>query len=51
MRNLAVGRQYRTITEMLAARMWEIKRETDDFNMINAQDPMCRHAPVVPNLS
>ena len=47
--NLAWDSQYQDVIETMAARMWEIMRETDDFNMVNAQDPMYRYAPVGPN--
>jgi arylsulfatase A-like enzyme len=49
LRNLAQELHYQEIIETMAARMWEIMHETDDFNMLNAQDPMYRYAPVGPD--
>jgi arylsulfatase A-like enzyme len=48
--NLAWDSRYQDVIETMAARMWEIMHETDDFNMVNAQDPMYRYAPVGPSL-
>lgn len=48
MRNLVDEPTYRPILEKMASRMWEIIRETDDFNMHQAQYGMFRFAPVGP---
>jgi choline-sulfatase len=49
LKNLAWESRYQDVIETMAARMWAIMRETDDFNMVNAQDAMYRFAPVGPN--
>ena len=46
--NLAGEPAHRTILERMAARMWEIIRETGDQNMLGAQYGMFRWAPVGP---
>jgi choline-sulfatase len=46
--NLSTEAQYLPLIESMAARMWEIIRQTDDFNMAEAQYAMFRFAPVGP---
>jgi len=46
--NLAQDSTFQSILEMMAGRMWEIIRQTDDFNMYQAQYGMFRFAPVGP---
>jgi choline-sulfatase len=46
--NLAAEPASRALLEAMAGRMWEIIRETDDFNMHQAQYGMFRFAPVGP---
>ena len=46
--NLAADPTQRPLLENLAASMWEIIRQTDDFNMAEAQYGMFRFAPVGP---
>jgi arylsulfatase A-like enzyme len=48
MRNLAHDPTYQAVLEEMAVRMWQIIRETDDFNMYQAQYGMFRFAPVGP---
>ncbi len=48
MRNLARDSAYQSVIERMASRMWEIVRQTDDFNMFQAQYGMFRFAPVGP---
>jgi arylsulfatase A-like enzyme len=47
-RNLAQDPAYQDVLEAMAGRMWEIARETDDFNLVQAQYGMFRFAPVGP---
>jgi arylsulfatase A-like enzyme len=47
-RNLAADPASRPVLESMAGRMWEIIRETNDFNMSQAQYGMFRFAPVGP---
>jgi len=49
--NLALDLAHQSLLEGMAARMWEIVRETDDFNMYQAQYGMFRFAPVGPEWS
>ncbi len=49
--NLAQDPAYQSLLERMAGRMWEIMRETDDFNMCQAQYGMFRFAPVGPEWS
>lgn len=49
LRNLAGDSAYRPILESMATRMWEIIRQTDDFNMHQAHYGMFRFAPVGPD--
>jgi choline-sulfatase len=49
--NLALEAAYRPALEEMAGRMWEIARQTDDFNMYQAQYGMFRFAPVGPEWS
>jgi choline-sulfatase len=51
MRNLAREPAYRSVIERMAGRMWEIARQTDDYNMFQAQYGMFRFAPVGPESS
>ena len=46
--NLSTEAQYLPLIESMTARMWEIIRQTDDFNMAEAQYGMFRFAPVGP---
>ena len=46
--NLAQDKAFQSNLERMAARMWEITRETDDYNMYQAQYGMFRFAPVGP---
>jgi N-acetylglucosamine-6-sulfatase len=46
--NIAGDAHNRPILERMAARMWEIMRQTDDATMVNAQYGMFRYAPVGP---
>ena len=46
--NLAADPTQRPLLENLAASMWAIIRQTDDFNMAEAQYGMFRFAPVGP---
>ena len=48
LRNLAGDPAYQYVLESLAGRMWQIVRQTDDFNMAQAQYGMFRFAPVGP---
>ena len=48
MRNLAHAPTFQPVLEAMAGRMWEIIRQTDDFNMYQAQYGMFRFAPVGP---
>jgi arylsulfatase A-like enzyme len=48
MHNLAHDPAYLPVLEGMAGRMWDIARETDDFNMYQAQYGMFRFAPVGP---
>ena len=48
LRNLAADPAHREALESMAARMWQIIRETGDHNMANAQYGMFRFAPVGP---
>jgi arylsulfatase A-like enzyme len=48
LRNLARDAAFRPDLETMAGRMWEIIRQTDDFNMVQAQYGMFRFAPVGP---
>jgi hypothetical protein len=48
MHNLAHDPAYLPVLEGMAGRMWNILRETDDFNMYQAQYGMFRFAPVGP---
>lgn len=48
MHNLASDPGRRSLLEAMAARMWEIVRETGDDNMLGAQYGMFRFAPVGP---
>lgn len=48
MHNLAADAEYQGVLEDMAARMWDIIRETGDFNMYEAQYGMFRFAPVGP---
>ncbi len=48
MHNLACDPSYQPVLETMAGRMWDIIRETDDFNMSQAQYGMFRFAPVGP---
>ena len=49
--NLALDPAHQSLLEGMAGRMWEIVRETDDFNMYQAQYGMFRFAPVGPEWS
>lgn len=51
MRNLAHDPTFQPVLEAMAGRMWEIIRQTDDFNMYQAQYGMFRFAPVGPEWS
>lgn len=51
MHNLALEPAYRPALEEMAGRMWEIARQTDDFNLYQAQYGMFRFAPVGPEWS
>ena len=51
MTNLARNPAFRPVLEEMAGRMWQIIRETDDFNMYQAQYGMFRFAPVGPEWS
>jgi choline-sulfatase len=46
--NLAGRPDARPVLERLAARMWEIARETEDFSLFEAQDGTYRYVPVGP---
>lgn len=46
--NLVANPAQRPLLEQMAARMWAIIRQTDDFNMAQAQYGMFRFAPVGP---
>ncbi len=46
--NLAGDPDQRTVLESMAARMWEIMRQTGDTSMVQAQYGMFRFAPVGP---
>jgi arylsulfatase A-like enzyme len=46
--NLAGDPDQRTVSESMAARMWEIMRQTGDTSMVQAQYGMFRFAPVGP---
>jgi len=46
--NLAGEPDQRTVSESMAARMWEIMRQTGDTSMVQAQYGMFRFAPVGP---
>ncbi len=46
--NLAGDPIYKPVMENLAARMWEIMRQTGDKTMVEAQYGMFRYAPVGP---
>jgi arylsulfatase A-like enzyme len=46
--NLASDPTRRPVLEMMAARMWEIARQTNDFNLYESQYGMFRFAPVGP---
>lgn len=48
LRNLAHDPAWQGILEAMAARMWQIIRQTDDFNMSKAQYGMFRFVPVGP---
>jgi len=48
MHNLAGDAAFRPLAEEMAARMWKIIHQTDDFNMYQAQYGMFRFAPVGP---
>jgi hypothetical protein len=48
LRNLAHDPTWRVVLEAMAARMWQIIRQTDDFNMSKAQYGMFRFVPVGP---
>ncbi len=48
LRNLASDSAHRPALESMAARMWEIARQTNDFNLFDAQYGMFRFAPVGP---
>lgn len=48
MRNLFHDPGHRPVLEAMAGRMWEIARQTDDFNLHQAQYGMFRFAPVGP---
>jgi arylsulfatase A-like enzyme len=48
LRNLARDSAFQSVLEDMAARMWQIIRQTDDFNMAKAQYGMFRFAPVGP---
>jgi choline-sulfatase len=48
MHNLAQNPPHRSVLEQMAGRMWEITRQTGDFNMYQAQYGMFRFAPVGP---
>ena len=50
MRNLAEDPAYAPLAEEMAARVWQIARETGDFNLYDAQDGTYRYAPVGPEL-
>ncbi len=51
MSNLVHDHTFQPVLESMAGRMWEIIRETDDFNMYQAQYGMFRFAPVGPEWS
>jgi arylsulfatase A-like enzyme len=51
MTNLARDPAFRPMLEEMAGRMWQIIRDTDDFNMYQAQYGMFRFAPVGPEWS
>jgi arylsulfatase A-like enzyme len=46
--NLANDPTRRPVLEMMAGRMWEIARQTNDFNLYESQYGMFRFAPVGP---
>jgi choline-sulfatase len=46
--NLAFDPDHRSVLESMAARMWAIMRETDDFNMVQSGYGTLRFAPVGP---
>lgn len=48
LRNLAAEPELKPVLEKLAARMWEIIVDTDDFNMYEAEYGIFRFAPVGP---
>jgi choline-sulfatase len=48
LQNLADDPAWQAVLEKMAARMWQIIRQTDDFNMYKAQYGMFRFAPVGP---
>jgi len=48
--NLAGEPDERSVLENMAARMWEIMRRTEDFNMVQAQYGMFRFAPLGPEM-
>jgi choline-sulfatase len=48
MHNLASDPAHRALLEAMAARMWDIARDTGDANMLGAQYGMFRFAPVGP---
>ena len=48
MHNLAPEQAFAPLAEEMSARMWQIIRQTGDFNMYDAQDGTYRYAPVGP---
>ncbi len=50
LRNLAQDSAFQPVLEQMAGRMWEIARQTHDFNMVQAQYGMFRFAPVGPEI-
>lgn len=48
MRNLAADPAHANVLKRMARRMWEIARETNDYNLYKAEDAMYRFAPVGP---
>lgn len=50
MTNLVHDPAYRSKLESMAARMWQIMRETDDWTMVDAQYGMFRYFPVGPEI-
>ncbi len=50
-KNLAGDPEHRAVLESMAARMWQIMRETGDKTMVDAQYGMFRYAPVGPQVA